>query len=239
MGLGDHSQNPASDRVLVVDSDAAARAATVRLLERRGYDVVPAGTPGEIESALDENRPRVVVIEPALDGVDGFDLCRDILAAYAGDRPVMVLASHRLHGRAAQLRAKEAGAYLYVERPQQDKVLIDAVALAFADLVPEHGATLPSEIAPEAGGLEVEVAGGRAEVPTSDTPAVSDPEREERDLLDVATRMSSARFDEPPPQQASEVDLLEADPMELENWIDDAFSDFDDRSAPDSAPAAA
>ncbi len=228
-----------SERVLVIDSDAVTLGETVQLLERRGYDVVAASGPVEARRALSDGCPRVVVIEPAMDGADGFQLGRDVLSACGDKTPVLVMASHRLHGRAAQLRAKESGAFLYVERPQQDKVLIDAVALAYADLVPETG---PVETADEELPIEdlFETDAGITEDGARTPPAVVRT-RHDDDLSSIADKMSSAGGDLSSAAPENDVDLLDAEPEELEGWIDDAFSEFEElpsAAAPSSAKPA-
>src|SRR3712207_1492444 len=77
-------------RVLVVDDEPAVRTALERalLLERYDVDLAPDG-----RAALDhlvEHRVDAVVLDVAMPGVDGLDVCRRLRGA--GDRtPVLML----------------------------------------------------------------------------------------------------------------------------------------------------
>lgn len=118
-------------RVLVIDFDAAALGATTSLLRAKGFDVVPAGSVDQVLQILAEGSPQVVVIEPALQGRNGFDLCRAILDS-CETPPTILLASRKLRGREPHFKAKQVGAQLFLERPASDELLIQAIRLVLS-----------------------------------------------------------------------------------------------------------
>lgn len=79
-------------RVLVVDDEPALRTALDRALRMDGYEISLAA---DGQAALDElaaQRPDAVVLDDALPGLDGLELCRRLRAT--GDRtPVLMLSA--------------------------------------------------------------------------------------------------------------------------------------------------
>ena len=79
-------------RVLVVDDEPAVRSALDRALRMDGYEISLAA---DGQAALDElaaSRPDAVVLDAALPGLDGLELCRRLRST--GDRtPVLMLAA--------------------------------------------------------------------------------------------------------------------------------------------------
>ncbi|RMG45430.1 MAG: response regulator, partial [Acidobacteria bacterium] len=113
--------------VLVVDSDAAELSATQSFLESRGIDVVTAGSAAHARLAIAEFAPAVIVVDADIDGGSGFEFCRSLVEEGGATPPPVLLTSRRLRGKEAHLRAKHAGARLFLERPEQDRVLLAAV----------------------------------------------------------------------------------------------------------------
>ncbi|UCF66979.1 MAG: TonB family protein [Acidobacteriota bacterium] len=117
-----------SRRVLVIDTNSRALGGTVSLLRSRGFEPIPAGSPAEIKRAIEGELPRLILIEPLLQGLNGFELCRAIVSrAMSSGRPLayaVLLASHRLRGAPPRARAREVGARCFLERPNQDSELI-------------------------------------------------------------------------------------------------------------------
>jgi two-component system NtrC family sensor kinase len=74
-------------RALVVDDDALIRKLIVRLLEKRGYEVLEAET-GESAMALAlARRPAIVICDTGVRGMTGFDLYRQLAAKDAAGAP--------------------------------------------------------------------------------------------------------------------------------------------------------
>jgi two-component system response regulator MprA len=101
-------------RILVVDDEPAVRAALDRALRLERYDVELAADGVAALDALAERRPDVVVLDVAMPGVDGLEVCRRLRAA--GDTvPVLMLtARDAVDDRVAGL---DAGADDYLVKP--------------------------------------------------------------------------------------------------------------------------
>jgi two-component system, OmpR family, response regulator MprA len=132
-------------RVLIVDDEPAVRAALDRALRLDRYDVELAGDGREALDRLAETRLDAVVLDVAMPGIDGLEVCRRLREA--GDRtPVLMLtARDAVDDRVAGL---DAGADDYLVKPFALKELkarlrallrrtagADGGALRFADLV--------------------------------------------------------------------------------------------------------
>ena len=129
----------ASDRILVVDDDPQILRYVRDTLAEAGYTPVVTGDANEVSNLLDSERPRLILVNLVLPGVDGFELLSRIRADYRA--PVIVL-SGRGQGRDIA-RAFELGAADYVVKP-----------FSPAELVARIGATLRQAAAYPHGGIE-------------------------------------------------------------------------------------
>ncbi len=140
-------------RVLIVDDEPAVRAALDRALRLDGYDVTLAADGREALDRLADTRQDAVILDVAMPGVDGLEVCRRLRDA--GDRtPVLMLtARDAIDDRVAGL---DAGADDYLVKPFALKELKarlrallrradgataeDGSVLRFADLTLDRGA---------------------------------------------------------------------------------------------------
>ena len=140
-------------RVLIVDDEPAVRAALDRALRLDGYDVELAADGREALDRLAEVRHDAIVLDVAMPGLDGLQVCRRLRDA--GDRtPVLMLtARDAVDDRVAGL---DAGADDYLVKPFALKELkarlrallrraeapdaADGSVLRFADLTLDRGA---------------------------------------------------------------------------------------------------
>ena len=140
-------------RVLIVDDDPAVRAALDRALRLDGYEVELAADGREALDRVAEVRHDAIVLDVAMPGLDGLQVCRRLRDA--GDRtPVLMLtARDAVDDRVAGL---DAGADDYLVKPFALKELKarlrallrrsegseteDADVLRFADLTLNRGA---------------------------------------------------------------------------------------------------
>jgi two-component system response regulator MprA len=101
-------------RILVVDDEPAVRDAVRRALVLSGYTVDVADGGGAAVAALAAEAPDAVVLDVAMPGVDGLEVCRRLRAS--GDRtPVLMLtARDRVADRVEGL---DAGADDYLVKP--------------------------------------------------------------------------------------------------------------------------
>ena len=140
-------------RVLIVDDEPAVRAALDRALRLDGYDVELAADGHEALDRVAEVRHDAIVLDVAMPGLDGLQVCRRLRDA--GDRtPVLMLtARDAVDDRVAGL---DAGADDYLVKPFALKELkarlrallrraespeaVDGSVLRFADLALDRGA---------------------------------------------------------------------------------------------------
>ena len=101
-------------RVLIVDDEPAVRSALDRALRLDAYEVELAGDGREALDKLAETRLDAIVLDVAMPGVDGLEVCRRLREA--GDRtPVLMLtARDAVDDRVAGL---DAGADDYLVKP--------------------------------------------------------------------------------------------------------------------------
>ncbi|MBE2317309.1 response regulator transcription factor [Solirubrobacter sp. CPCC 204708] len=140
-------------RVLIVDDEPAVRSALDRALRLDGYEVTLAEDGRQALDRLADTRQDAVILDVAMPGVDGLEVCRRLRDA--GDRtPVLMLtARDAVDDRVAGL---DAGADDYLVKPFALKELKarlrallrradpgaedDGSVLRFADLVLDRGA---------------------------------------------------------------------------------------------------
>ncbi|MBP7148815.1 MAG: TonB family protein [Acidobacteria bacterium] len=109
--------------VLLVDFQPGSLSATTELLQRAGFSVVPAGSSDALEALLaGHDVPQLIVIEPVLAGLDGFQLCAQLKRRHGA--ATIVLASRFLKRQRYRSLAREAGADVFLERPREDEVLV-------------------------------------------------------------------------------------------------------------------
>jgi two-component system response regulator MprA len=101
-------------RILVVDDEPAVRDAVRRALVLSGYDVDVADGGGAAVTALAAEAPDAVVLDVAMPGVDGLEVCRRLRAS--GDRtPVLMLTARDTV--ADRVEGLDAGADDYLVKP--------------------------------------------------------------------------------------------------------------------------
>jgi DNA-binding response OmpR family regulator len=109
-------------RVLLVDDDAAIREFLATLLELEG--LAPRIAPGAQEALGALPETDAVLLDVAMPGVDGLELCRRMRAAgFAG--PILVVSARP--GPDLPRKAVEAGASGFVRKPFDNAELIDCL----------------------------------------------------------------------------------------------------------------
>ena len=115
--------------IAVIDDDDAVRDSLGALLEAEGYAVTSyASGPAFLES-LAEAPPACALVDVRMPGMDGLELQRR-LADAAPSLPVIIITGHG--DIAMAVRAIKAGAVDFVEKPFQDRTILDGIALALA-----------------------------------------------------------------------------------------------------------
>jgi len=123
-------------RVLIVDDEPAVRAALDRALRLDGYEITLAADGREALDSLADTRHDAVVLDVAMPGIDGLQVCRRLRDA--GDRtPVLMLtARDAVDDRVAGL---DAGADDYLVKPfATDELLARVRALLRRGKTPEE-----------------------------------------------------------------------------------------------------
>jgi len=134
--------------VLVVDDEPHVLEALRALLEGRGYAVRTARNGGLALEAVSTARPDVVLLDLAMPGLDGVEVCRRLRAS--GRVPIVVL-SARTEER-QKVQALDAGADDYVTKPFPTEELLARLRAALR----REQARLADEPVIRAGGLTID-----------------------------------------------------------------------------------
>jgi len=117
----------AGEAILVVDDNPANARLISFLLEKRGYDVRTAIDAREALQLLDGFRPRLIMMDLQLPGMDGLELTRR-LKADEKTREIVVIALTAYAMKGDEERAREAGCDGYITKPIDTRSLPDVVA---------------------------------------------------------------------------------------------------------------
>jgi CheY-like chemotaxis protein len=115
--------------ILLIDSDARARAAATAVLEEAGHVVRQAEDRAAAIRVARAEALDLMICDVNLDGRSGLDLCRE-LRRLPGmqDVPVMFVSSSQLPDIVR--RSHDAGGAYYLRKPLDPEVLIDLVSKA-------------------------------------------------------------------------------------------------------------
>ena len=102
-------------RVLIADGYADAADSLALLLALWGHDAAIARTGPETLHAARAHRPRVVLLEPALDGLDGYAVAGRLRQEHGEDMVLIALTA--LGDAAHRRRAREDGFDLFLVKP--------------------------------------------------------------------------------------------------------------------------
>lgn len=106
--------------VLLVEDDARLAALTARYLEQNGFSVAVEARGDQALAKFASVRPRVVLLDIMLPGVDGLSVCRELRRQY--DVPVLIFTARDTD--IDQVIGLEAGADDYVTKPADPMVLL-------------------------------------------------------------------------------------------------------------------
>ena len=110
------SAHPQSDTILVADDSMTILAMVSSRLERAGYDVVTAARGDEALRLVEENRPRLVLLDVEMPGLDGVEVARRIRADEALAGTFIVLLTS-LSEASVVATGMAAGADAYLTKP--------------------------------------------------------------------------------------------------------------------------
>jgi two-component system KDP operon response regulator KdpE len=113
--------------ILVVDDELASRIALRRIFARAGYRYVDASTGAQALERMSEHSCEIIVLDPVLADMDGFELIRVI--RHRSAMPIIVLSTS--DDERAKVRAFDLGVDDYVSKPFSEKELLARLRTAF------------------------------------------------------------------------------------------------------------
>lgn len=121
-------------RILAVDDDPTAVGAMRQILSQKGYEVVTARNADEALGLIDSGFD-LFILDVAMPGMTGFELCRKIRANPATqDTPVIFLTAKGLLVDMAE--GQEAGSDLYLVKPILATKLLNMVGMFLSGEAP-------------------------------------------------------------------------------------------------------
>lgn len=125
-------------RILLIEDNEQNRYLTRFLLERRGHEVLWAGTGPEGLALAASARPDLILLDIQLPGMDGYSVARTLKADPALCAiPVVAVTSYAMAGDREACLA--AGAEGYLEKPIDPETFVDDV-MRFLPARPGEGA---------------------------------------------------------------------------------------------------
>jgi DNA-binding response OmpR family regulator len=103
-----------TERILVVDDDPAVRELLKEYLELKGYVVITASTGAEAVTAVQEQRPRLILLDILMPGMDGLAILQRIRQI---DPTVGVIMLTAVGDEEIAKEALRQGAYDYITKP--------------------------------------------------------------------------------------------------------------------------
>jgi CheY-like chemotaxis protein len=117
----------AGETVLIVDDNLANLKLVRILLAAEGYDVRTATDAQEAMDVIRGARPRLILMDIQLPGMDGLELTRR-LRADPGTRDTLIVALTAYAMRGDEQRAREAGCDGYIPKPIDTRALPGVIA---------------------------------------------------------------------------------------------------------------
>ncbi|HEY5921810.1 MAG TPA: response regulator [Kofleriaceae bacterium] len=115
------------ERVLIVDDNPTNLKLVAYLVKANGYEVDTAADADAAVAAIAANRPRVILMDLQLPGVDGLELTRRLKADPA-TRDITIIAVTAYAMKGDQEKAFEAGCDDYVTKPIDTRALPELIA---------------------------------------------------------------------------------------------------------------
>lgn len=103
-----------SERILIVDDDPPVRRMLARTIGAEGYVVGEAADGAQALVAVESSAPDLVVLDVAMPGLDGFEVCRQMRRRGVDTPVILVTARDAVADRVAGL---DAGADDYLAKP--------------------------------------------------------------------------------------------------------------------------
>jgi len=118
-------------RILIVDDQPDLRLLVRLTFEGHGYEVAEAPDGEAALAACASRVPDAVLLDVMMPGIDGYEVCRRIKADPLASRAFVVLVTAG-HQETERVRAREAGADVYVAKPFSPAQLLELVRSGLA-----------------------------------------------------------------------------------------------------------
>ncbi|MBE0528723.1 MAG: response regulator [Thermoleophilia bacterium] len=122
--------------ILVIDDDADLTASVAAVLIAHGYDVTAANSGEEGLELAFTGHPHLVLLDVAMPGMDGHEVCRELQFGYTKDIPVVFLTGRT--DLADMMEASRSGASAYITKPFRSENLLRTVADVLRDTSVYH-----------------------------------------------------------------------------------------------------
>jgi DNA-binding response OmpR family regulator len=138
-------------RILVVDDDADIRGLVEFKLQQAGYEVVTADDGAAALSIVGSWRPDLVVLDVAMPGMSGYDVCKRFRSDPAMEKVPVIMLTARTQATFSTL-GYMAGADLYLTKPFSPRELVERVEAMLAEPRPGFGDDLFNGVTPTTAG---------------------------------------------------------------------------------------
>jgi len=127
------------ERILVVEDNEANLRLVTYLLEAKGYEIRGAGDAQQALQMVESFRPRMILMDLQLPGIDGYELTRR-LKSNPATREVVIIALTAFAMRGDEDKARAAGCDGYITKPIDTRALPGKIAELLAASAPSNGA---------------------------------------------------------------------------------------------------
>lgn len=113
-------------KILIIDDDPDIVEALSLILEANQYQVTSAHTRQMVASAIEKNRPDIILLDVLLSGLDGRDLSREMKQApLTQSIPIIMMSAHP----AAAKSIERCGADGFIAKPFEINELLRIIAI--------------------------------------------------------------------------------------------------------------
>ena len=127
------------ERILIVEDNEANLRLLTYLLEAKGYEIRGAGDAQQALLMVESFRPRMILMDLQLPGIDGYELTRR-LKSNPATREVVIIALTAFAMRGDEDKARAAGCDGYITKPIDTRALPGKIAELLAASAPSNGA---------------------------------------------------------------------------------------------------
>ncbi len=110
-------------KILVCDDEPGYLNALKEILEKNGFEVIPAASASEVEAILEDHRPDLILLDRMLPDMDGLVLCRQLKQNERTSAIPIILLTVR-SGEGETIMGFEFGADDYIGKPFSPGILL-------------------------------------------------------------------------------------------------------------------